>query len=207
MEIVLATKNKNKIKEIKGILKFLKARIHSIEEYPDMPEVEEDGQTLVENALKKAKEIAVYTGKWALADDTGLEVKALDGAPGVYSARFAGPQCSYEDNNRKVLRLLKGVPKNKREAVFKCVIALADPSRKAQTVTGVIKGYIGFEMKGTHGFGYDPLFVVPKYGKTFADLGLAIKNRISHRALALKKMRKVIEQLIVEETENLKSSH
>lgn len=197
MEIVLATKNKNKIREIKDILKFLRVRIHSTAEYPDMPEVEEDGQTLAENALKKAKAIAAYTGKWALADDTGLEVESLDGAPGVYSARFAGPQCSYEDNNRKLLKLLERLPKSKRKAVFKCVIALSDPLGKTQTAIGIIRGYIGSEMKGTHGFGYDPLFIVPKYGKTFAELGLTVKNKISHRAKALAKMKKVLGKQMI----------
>lgn len=196
IELVLATKNKDKIKEIKHILKGLKIKILSIEDYPDLPEVHEDGETLKDNAIKKAVTIAKFTGKWALADDTGLEVAALDGAPGVYSARFAGPGCKYVDNNIKLLKLLGNLPKSKRQAQFKCVIALAEPRGTASTVLGVINGYIGFEMKGKNGFGYDPVFVVPEYGKTFAQLGLSTKNKISHRGKALEKMKKVIKKMI-----------
>jgi len=196
MELVLATKNKDKIKEIRHILRGLKMKILSIENYPDLPEVREDGETLRDNAIKKAVTIAGYTGKWALADDTGLAVTALNGAPGIYSARFAGPGCKYIDNNKKLLRLLGDLPKKKRQAQFKCVMALATPRGTAHTVSGVINGYIGTGMKGKRGFGYDPVFMVPEYGKTFAQLGLPTKNKISHRAKALEKMKKVIKKLI-----------
>lgn len=196
MELVLATKNRDKIKEIKHLLRGLKVRILSIIDYPDLPEVLEDGKTLRENAIKKAVTIARYTGKWALADDTGLAVAALAGEPGVYSARFAGPGCKYIDNNKKLLKLLADLPKSKRKAQFKCFIALADPKGKVRTVSGVIKGYIGTEMKGQHGFGYDPVFVVPEFGKTFAQLGLKAKNQISHRGKALEKIKKVIKRLL-----------
>ncbi len=198
MELVLATKNRDKIKEIRHLLRGLKVKILSIEDYPDLPEVHEDGETLRDNAIKKAVTIAAYTGKWALADDTGLAVAALAGAPGVYSARFAGPGCKYIDNNKKLLRLLADLPKSKRQAQFTCVIALADPREKVHSVTGVINGYIGTELKGQHGFGYDPVFVVPEYGKTFAQLGLKTKNKISHRGRALEKMKKVIQKLLVD---------
>jgi len=192
MELVLATKNKDKIREMRHILRGLPVKLFSVKDYPNMPEVVEDGKTLRENAIKKAATIARFTGKWALADDTGLEVAALDGAPGIYAARFAGPGCQYIDNNNKILRLMAKLSRSKRGAKFKCVIALADPKGKAKTVLGVIKGYIGTEMKGRNGFGYDPVFVVPAYGKTFAQLGAGIKNTISHRAIALEKMKKVI---------------
>ncbi len=195
MELVLATRNKDKIREIKNILRGLPVKLFSVQDYPGTPEVEEDGKTLQENAIKKAATIARFTGKWALADDTGLEVAALDGAPGVYAARFAGPDCRYIDNNRKILRLMVGLPRSRRRAQFKCVIALADPKGKTKTVLGIINGYIGLEMKGKHGFGYDPVFVVPEYNKTFAQLGLKTKNKISHRALALEKMKKVLTLL------------
>ncbi|MDD5132006.1 MAG: XTP/dITP diphosphatase, partial [bacterium] len=195
--LVLATKNRDKIREIRHLLRGLKVKILSIEDYPDLPEVHEDGETLRDNAIKKAVTIAAYTGKWALADDTGLAVAALDGAPGVYSARFAGPGCKYIDNNKKLLRLLADLPKSKRRAQFECVISLADPGGKVHSVTGVINGYIGTEMKGQHGFGYDPVFVVPEYGKTFAQLGLKTKNQISHRGKALEKIKKVIKKMIV----------
>lgn len=198
MELVLATRNKDKIKEINHLLKGLKIKILSINDYPDMPEVHEDGETLKDNAVKKAMTIAKYTGKRALADDTGLEVAALAGAPGVYSARFAGPGSKYIDNNKKLLKILGNLPKSKRKAQFKCVIALAEPRGIVRTVLGVINGYIGTEMKGTRGFGYDPVFVVPEYGKTFAQLGLSTKNKISHRGKALEKMKKVIKRLIVD---------
>jgi len=197
MELVLATQNKDKIREIKHILRGLPVKLFSVEDYPDMPEVIEDGKTLKENAVKKAVTIARFTGKWALADDTGLEVAALDGAPGVYAARFAGPDCKYIDNNKKILRLLAGLPRSKRSAQFKCVIALADPKGKTKTVLGVIRGYIGTEMKGKNGFGYDPVFVMPKYGKTFAQLASGTKNKISHRAKALEKMKKVIKKIAI----------
>jgi XTP/dITP diphosphohydrolase len=196
IELVLATKNRDKIKEIKHLLRGLKVKILSIEDYPDLPEVHEDGETLRDNAIKKAVTIAAYTGKWALADDTGLAVAALDGAPGVYSARFAGPGCKYIDNNRKLLSMLDTMPKSKRKAQFTCVIALADPRGKVHSVSGVINGYIGTEMKGRHGFGYDPVFVVPEFGKTFAQLGLKTKNQISHRGKALEKIKKVIKRMI-----------
>ena len=198
MELVLATKNRDKIKEIKHLLRGLKVKVLSIEDYPDLPEVHEDGETLRDNAIKKAVTISAYTGKWALADDTGLAVAALDGAPGVYSARFAGPGCKYIDNNKKLLRLLADLPKSKRRAQFKCVISLADPRGKVHSVTGVINGYIGTEMKGQHGFGYDPVFVVPEYGQTFAQLGLKTKNQVSHRGQALEKIKKVIKRMIVD---------
>lgn len=196
MELVLATKNKDKIKEIKYILRGLNVKILSIEDYPNLPEAHEDGETLRANAIKKAVTIAGYTSKWALADDTGLEVAVLDGAPGVYSARFAGPGCKYIDNNKKLLKLLGDLPKKKRKAQFKCVIALAEPQGTVRTVLGVINGYISTEMKGKSGFGYDPVFVAPEYGKTFAQLGLKTKNKISHRAQALEKMKKVIKKLL-----------
>ncbi len=196
MDLVLATKNRDKIREIKHLLRGLKTKVLSIEDYPDLPEVHEDGETLRDNAIKKAVTIAAYTGKWALADDTGLEVKVLNGAPGVYSARFAGPGCKYIDNNKKLLKLLGDLPINKRKAQFKCVMALADPQGKVHTVSGVINGYIGTRMQGTQGFGYDPVFVVPEYGKTFAQLGLKTKNQISHRGKALEKIKKVIQRTL-----------
>lgn len=197
LEIILATRNRDKIKEIKKILQGVRVKIFTLDKYPHVPEIEEDGITIRDNAIKKAKTIATFTGKMALADDSGLEVKTLHGAPGIYSSRFAGPGCSYSDNNKKLLRLLKNVPLKKRQAQFKCVMALVNPSGRVKTTEGICKGYIGFEIKGKHGFGYDPVFVVPKYGKTFAELGLRIKNKISHRAIALQRMKKIIQQLIV----------
>lgn len=195
LEIVLATKNRHKIREIKKILRGLKVKILSVEDFPDMPEVKENGKTLVANAIKKAREIAGFTGKMALADDSGLEVKALGGLPGVCSARFAGPECRYSDNNKKLLKLMRDISFKKRKAIFKCVMAVAFPGGKVRTVTGVCRGIIARGSRGRHGFGYDPVFIVPQYGKTFAQLGLGIKNKISHRAKALGKIRRILEQM------------
>lgn len=191
-EIVLATRNKHKISEIKDILKGLDVRITSLAEYPDMPEVVEDGDTLEHNAAKKAREIALHLGKWALADDTGLEVAYLNGEPGVYSARWAGPGCNYLDNNKKMLEKMKGVPAGKRQAEFRTVIALSDPSGKVSTVDGSISGVIAEKMAGTNGFGYDPVFIEPASGKTFAEMTASEKNAVSHRAKALVKTRELI---------------
>ncbi|MFH1784545.1 MAG: RdgB/HAM1 family non-canonical purine NTP pyrophosphatase [bacterium] len=189
-EIVLATKNKNKVKEIRKILRGLPIRILFIK---DLPDVIEDRKTLKGNAVKKAKEIAKYTNKTALADDSGLEVKALNNKPGIKSARFAGPKCNYMDNNKKLLRLMKN--KTNRNATFKCVMALATPKGKTTTVLGIVKGTISTKMQGKNGFGYDPVFIYPPYNKTFAQIPLKTKNKISHRALALEKIRQIIEKM------------
>jgi XTP/dITP diphosphohydrolase len=188
-ELILATRNKHKVEEISNILKGFGIEIVSLDDFKNVPEVVEDGETLIENASKKARTIAKHLGKWALADDTGLEVDYLKGKPGVYSARWAGPGCSYSDNNKKLIGELFGVPKSKRKAAFKCAIALSSPEGKVRCVEGRINGIIAEKEMGGKGFGYDPLFVVPKYGKSFAQLGSSIKNRISHRALALKRQK------------------
>lgn len=193
-ELILATGNVHKVEEISAILKGLPVTILSLAELPKPPKVVEDGDTLEENAVKKARTVALRYGKWALADDTGLFVDFLDGEPGVYSARWAGPGCTYADNNRKLLKELQGAPRSKRTASFRCVIALASPAGRTWTVEGSIKGIIDEKIKGSLGFGYDPLFYVPRCRKTFAELSSKIKNTISHRALALKKARKLISQ-------------
>lgn len=195
--LVLATRNRHKVAEISSILKGAGVRIVSLEDFKGAPEVVEDGKTLKANAVKKARAIALYCKQWALADDTGLEVSRLGGEPGVYSARWAGEGCSYDDNNKKLLAELDGVSKTKRGADFKCVIALSSPSGKVKCVEGQINGFIAFKEKGAKGFGYDPLFVVPKYGKSFAQLSSLIKNKISHRARALKKAKILIKQMLV----------
>lgn len=195
--IVLATGNKHKVVEISEILKKFPLEIVPLSVFPDAPEVVEDGATLDDNARKKAVTIARHLNCWVLADDTGLEVACLNGEPGVYSARWAGPNCTYADNNRKMLSMLKGVPANKRQAAFRCVIALASPgAKKVWTVEGSIRGVIDTRLRGAKGFGYDPLFLVPRYGKTFAQLPLEIKNRISHRGKAVAKMKSLIKKLL-----------
>jgi len=195
LEIVLATRNRDKIKEIKKILNDVNVRFLSLEDFPGCPEVIEDGETLEENARKKALPVSRYTKKISLAEDTGLEVEALGGAPGTHSARFAGNNASYEDNNRKLLNLMEKLPLKKRKAKFRCVAALAKPDGEVTVREGICEGIISLEMKGQSGFGYDPVFLVPSYGKTFAELGEEVKNKISHRAKALFKIRKVINKI------------
>ena len=158
--------------------------------------VEEDGETLEENAIKKALAISEKVNGIVIADDTGLFVDALDGAPGVYSARYAGEEASYEDNNKKLLGELRGVALSERNAKFKTIIAVVTEDKQVKTVSGECKGKIGFELKGKEGFGYDPLFIVEGYEKTFAQLGEEIKNKISHRAKALEKLKIELEKLI-----------
>lgn len=199
MEIVLATRNRDKVKEMKVLLQDLPVEIYTLSDFPNFPPVEEDGKTLEENALKKARLAAQFTGKLALADDSGLEVEALNGAPGVYSSRFAGEEATYLQNNLKLLKLLKGVPAPRRGARFRCVVALAKPSGEAKTVEGIVEGRIATELRGGTGFGYDPLFILPAYEKTFAELGLRVKNRISHRARALLLAKEIIRKMLREE--------
>jgi len=195
LEIVLATRNRDKIREIGKILSNVDIRFLSLEDFPECPVVVEDGETLEENAKQKATVVSQHTRKVCLAEDTGLEVEALGGAPGIHSARFAGNNVPYEDNNRKLLKLMEKVPLEKRRARFRCVVALAKPDGEIVTREGVCEGLIAFEMRGKSGFGYDPVFIVPEYGKTFAELGEDIKNRISHRARALMKIKEIINRL------------
>lgn len=183
MKLVIATRNTHKLEEINAIFDFQGLDVLSAFDFPDLPDVIEDRDTLEGNAAKKAVEIAKATGCWAMADDSGLEVQALYGAPGVYSARYAGEECSYEANNTKLLRELQG--KADRSAQFRTVVALSDPKGNVQTLEGACPGKIIEELRGINGFGYDPLFVPDGYTETFAELDAGIKNRISHRARAL----------------------
>ena len=162
-------------------------------EFPGAPEVREDGQTCEANAVKKAQAIMQYTGLTTVADDTGLVVEALGGRPGVHAARYAGPNATYEDNWRKLLRELKGVARDHRRARFVTVAAIARPSAKVEVAEGVLEGLIAEEPAGSQGFGYDPVFFVPEVGKTLAQLSPDQKNRISHRARALRKVRELLE--------------
>lgn len=195
MEVVLATQNKDKIKEIKEILSDLFLKIYSLDDFANFPSIVEDGKTFEENAIKKAKTILKFSGKPSLADDSGLEVEKLGGLPGVYSSRFAGEKVSYLENNKKLLNLLKGVPFPERKACFRCVIALALSDEKIFVSEGKLEGYILEEMRGENGFGYDPLFYLPTLGKTLAEISPSEKNKISHRALALRKMKEIIASL------------
>jgi len=195
LEIVLATRNQDKIREIEKILNGINARLLSLDDFPGCPKVVEDGKTLEENAKKKALVVSQYAKKHSLAEDTGLEVEALSGAPGIHSARFAGDNSTYEDNNRKLLKLMEKLSLGDRRAKFRCVAALAKPDGEVVTCEGVCEGIITFEVKGKSGFGYDPLFLLPEYGKTFAELGEETKNKISHRARALTKIKEIINNL------------
>jgi len=194
-DLVVATRNKKKLVEIRELLADLDFNVLSISDFSDIPEIEEDTDTFEGNASKKAIQIAEITGKLTLADDSGLEIDFLNGRPGIHSARFAGENATDEERNKKVLDLMEGVPQNQRSARFKCAIAIAE-NASIEILTGVCEGEIATESRGNQGFGYDPIFIVPSYGKTFAELGTEIKNQISHRAIALKKVREVLEYII-----------
>jgi len=190
-EILIGTHNRHKAKEISDLLADLSIKIRTLNDFPTIPPTVEDGETLEENALKKAREYSTKSGLFTLADDTGLEVKALNGAPGVYSARFAGEDCGYLDNNKKLLELLS--QKKDRSASFRCVVACVDVvAGFERIVEGKVEGSITEEMKGTNGFGYDPVFYLPLLKKTLAEITLDEKNKVSHRALAIQKAKEII---------------
>ena len=194
MELVLATGNRDKQQEMKALLQDLGLTIRTLDEFPAAPVVVEDGETCQANAGKKAREIAQFTGALTLADDTGLEVDALGGRPGVFAARYAGAHATYADNCRKLLDELTGVPTEQRGARFLTVVAIADPVSSVEFVEGVLRGRIADHCSGGHGFGYDPVFIVPELGKTLAALTLDQKNRISHRGQALAKAKDVLKR-------------
>jgi len=197
VKIVLATHNSDKVREITRILTGLRVTLVALDEFDGVPEVVEDGCTLEQNALKKARAVRDATGWSALADDTGLEVDALDGAPGIFAARYAGDGATYADNCRKLLDALRGVAIAERSARFRTVVALAlDPvastragGRDAIVAEGILPGTITLSARGDDGFGYDPVFYVPEAAKTLAQMTLADKNTISHRYRALVEIR------------------
>jgi len=195
MDLVLATRNPDKVRELRDLFSRDSRRdilLLSLSDFPDLSPIEETGRTLEENAILKAQKVSQETKKITLSDDTGLEVEVLGGKPGVLSSRYARPGASYEENRQKLLLSLQGIPEEKRGAIFRCVAALATPEGWVKTFEGTFKGRIGFEPKGQGGFGYDPLFIVEGTDKTFAEMSLEEKNRLSHRAMA---MRKVIDYL------------
>jgi XTP/dITP diphosphohydrolase len=189
--LVFATRNQGKLAELSGLVASLGLEVISAAEL-GAPDVVEDGATFEENAVKKARVVAAAVGLPALADDSGLVVAALDGAPGVYSARFAGPDATDADNNRLLVERLRGVDEARRGAQFVCVMAFADPGGAlgdgVEVALGRCHGILLEAPRGHGGFGYDPLFYVPEEGKTFAELGAAVKNTISHRAAAMGRM-------------------
>ena len=168
--------------------------ILALNDFRGVPEIEEDGKSFTENALKKARLYSRQFGKLTLADDSGLEVDILKGLPGIYSARYAGKSVSHQENNRKLLKEMEGIPISKRGARFRCVIAVVSPDGRELVTEGSCKGRIGLTEVGRKGFGYDPLFILPQSRKTMAQLSMEEKNRISHRGKALRKLRKILRK-------------
>ena len=197
-KIVLASRNRGKIKEIREMLMDSGVALHSLEDYPDLPEIKEDGKSFLENALKKARTIAELTGEVVLADDSGLEVEALHGAPGIYSARYAGEEGDDGMNILKLLHDLQGVPPAGKKAVFRCILVLCRPDGRYQAFEGHWEGSITDAPAGQGGFGYDPVFYLPERGLTVAELPAEMKNRISHRAKAAAKLKVWLEKGIQE---------
>jgi len=187
-KLVLATRNPGKIEEFKELLQPLNLEIWSLKDFPGLKLPPETGCTFKENAVLKARFVSSLTGLPALGDDSGLEVEALSGAPGVYSSRFAGEGATDAQNNEKLLGLLRGYPEEKRRARFRCVLALCTPEGDIYTGEGCLEGVITTEARGTYGFGYDPLFLLPEVGKTLGELDPKVKNTLSHRARALQSL-------------------
>lgn len=195
-ELVLATRNEGKVREFREIMKELPFKILSLTDFPDFPEINEDGSTFEENALKKARALSSFTNDIAIADDSGLTVDALNGSPGVFSARYAGVGATDTENNLKLLNALKEIPLKDRGAAFKCAIAAVAPDGFEEVVTGECRGRIGLEMRGEQGFGYDPLFIPDGFDKTFAELGIETKNKISHRYKAIAAIKPVLKNFL-----------
>ena len=200
-KLLVASNNPGKLKEYADLLDRLPVTLTSPVQEGLSLAVDESGATFAENAILKARAYAEASGLPTLADDSGLEVDALDGAPGVRSARYAGEGASDEDRYRLLLRNLAGVPQGKRTARFRCVVAVATPQGKVHTAEGRCEGVIGFEPRGTHGFGYDPVFYLPDRGQTMAELPPTVKNRISHRGRAVQAALPVLRWLLTKETE------
>ena len=198
--LVLATHNPDKQAEMNAVLSNLGLDVIGLDQYPEIDDIPENGTTLLENALIKARAVHLKTGFPALADDTGLEVDALHGAPGVYSARFAGEDATYQDNVKKLLSVMTGVSRQNRTARFRTVVALIDSDTELWT-EGIIEGLITRDQRGAGGFGYDPIFEAADTGKTFSEMSAAQKNEISHRARALQKMRKKLITVFEEKGE------
>ena len=196
MKIILATHNRDKEKELQISLKGMNIEVISLFDFPEIGDIEETGTTLLENSLLKSRLVFRKTGIPTIADDTGLEVDFLNGAPGVYSARYAGNNVSYKDNVNKLLIELEGIPYEKRTARFRTVITFVDENQELST-EGHIDGVISESIKGDGGFGYDPIFFVPHLGKTFAELSSIEKNKISHRGIALQKLRKILINVLI----------
>jgi len=183
MKLLIATRNRHKLEEIKAILNIPSIELLSVDDFQSLPDVEEDGTTFESNAIKKSVILALHSKLWTMADDSGLQVDSLNGEPGVRSARYAGEPVDYAANNRKLLDNMKG--STNRTARFCCAIALSSPSGRSQVIVGKCEGRIIDELRGSNGFGYDPLFVPDGHDQTFAEMNNSVKNKISHRAKAL----------------------
>jgi XTP/dITP diphosphohydrolase len=194
--LVVGTRNRKKREEILEILEGLPIEVLDLTDWPEAPEVNEDGTTFEENARKKAQELAHSLGHWVLGEDSGLVVPALDGRPGIFSARYAGKPGDDKANNARLLAELAQVPDDRRGAYYVCCAALADPTGEVRTVVkGRCHGIIAREERGQGGFGYDPLFIILEYHRTFGELSSGVKQAISHRARALAQLRPAIRQL------------
>ncbi|MFW6134347.1 MAG: RdgB/HAM1 family non-canonical purine NTP pyrophosphatase [Elusimicrobiota bacterium] len=195
-KIIIATNNPDKYREIKNIWKDLEEyELDWLGNYPDIKDIQETGDTLEENASIKAKFTADMLGFYAVADDTGLFVDYLDGAPGIYSSRFAGENATYEENVEKLLDVMEGIPRKERRAEFRCIVCLSRKNEEDIFTMGVVKGYITQKRRGEHGFGYDPVFEVDETGRTFAQMQPEEKNSISHRFLAFKNMKNKVREV------------
>jgi len=199
IKLLVATTNPGKFAEVKDFLRQLPLEVLSLSDLATWPKIIEDGATFEENALKKARSLAEYSGYLTLADDSGLEVDALNGAPGIYSARYCGEEGNDKKNNEKLMHELREISEEKRTGRFVCALALCAPKShgmKEWTVRDSCEGRISFELKGENGFGYDPLFFYPSLGKTFGEIDRAIKATVSHRGKALKKLTEMLPSLV-----------
>jgi XTP/dITP diphosphohydrolase len=205
--LVLGSRNRKKCREMAELIwppwepnrRLQRLTIHSLDAYPDAPEIDESADTFAGNARKKASELAAALGQWVLADDSGLTVDALGGAPGVLSARYAGEPCDDAANNRKLLEAISGEPDSRRGAAFRCALAVADPSGHVRLeAEGACRGRIIREIRGDQGFGYDPLFLIPEYHKTFGELTPLVKHQLSHRSRAFAHIRPQLARLVGE---------
>jgi len=196
MKLVIATQNESKLKEIKEILKSIKLSVLSLNKLDRKFHIKENGKTFFANAVKKTLPVSkAYKDDLVAGEDSGLEVDFLNGSPGVYSKRYSGKNWTYEKNNLKILKELKGVERKKRKASFHCCLVLFKAGKLIKRIDGRLNGYISQESKGNHGFGYDPIFYLPKYKATIAELPLSIKNKLSHRAKAFIKLKKFIQKV------------
>jgi XTP/dITP diphosphohydrolase len=195
-EVIIATKNPGKAMEFEHIFSSRGIKVRTLLDFPEIPDVDETGSTFEENAILKAEAVAQALGKMVIGDDSGLIVDALEGRPGIYSARYAGEPKNDENNTDKVLSELDGLPEEKRSARFYCALAVAIPGQETMTVSGTCEGRILEERRGSNGFGYDPVFYVPEKGLAMAELSSDEKNKISHRANALKKLDAVLDSIL-----------